>query len=146
MTRTDDRGFFTIDAFFALILLVTISGVLLNAFEGREQAANRVSAAQEADMACEKLAAAINTVYANGSNFELRLDLPPEVRGYSYTITVDNHQRAVTAENSDVGITPSVAKAAIVCKSIENVALDFDNLSRTIRVYWLDNQVRVVNA
>jgi hypothetical protein len=144
--RQDKRGFFSIDAVFAVTLLMIVWIALVNTYEGRTQAAESVGASEEAKMVCEKLAATINTVYANGLGFEARLNLPPRVRGNEYILHIDNDQRAVMAENLDAGINPNTARAPIVCKNIVEVTLDSDNLSRTLKVYWLNDQVGVANV
>lgn len=148
--RNDRKGFFSIDAFFALVLLVTVSGALLSAAEYRERAAIQISSMQEANMTMEKLAATINTVYANGSDFELRIDLPSQVGSCNYTVRVDNDQWRVIVDNiytpDGVGTFTDILQAPIACKHIENVTLTPENLSNTIRVYWLNDQMRVENT
>jgi hypothetical protein len=144
--RRDKRGFFSIDAVFAVTLLMIVWIALVNTYEARTQAAEWVGASEEAKMVCEKLAASINTVYANGPGFEARLNLPSMIRGNGYTLRIDNDQRVITAENLDAGINPDIARAPFVCKNVAEVTLNSDNLSRTLKVYWLNDQVRVANV
>jgi len=139
----DRRGFFSVDALFAVTLLLMISGGLLNLYEGRGQAAAWINAANEAKMACEKLAAAINTVYAAGPASELYLNLPATIDNYTYTISYDSTHRQIIAEVQELGITERTSKAAVACKNILLENLDF---SRRIRVRWLGGNIEVMNA
>lgn len=138
----NNRGFFSIDALFAVTLLLLVSASFLNMYEGRKQATEVMGAKLEAKLVGEKLAAALNTVYANGSNFELLLDLPENAGDYGYQITLDNSTRQISVENS----AWSAVSVVIVCNNVENFVLDSENLGKTVRVYWAENQIRVVNV
>ncbi len=96
----------------------------------------------EAKLVGEKLAAALNTVYANESNFELLLELDDNVGGYGYQVRMDNDTRQISVENSAWGAVSVV----VVCNNIEDFLLGSENLGKTVRVYWVENQIRVVNA
>ena len=137
-----ERGFFSIDAMFAVTLLLIISASFLNIYAGRNQAAELMSARLEARIIGEKLAAAINTVYANGSNFELCVDLPSKIESYFYQISFDNTTRQILVENSAWGAVSVV----VVCKNVENFVLGQENLGNTILVHWVGNNVEVTNA
>lgn len=138
----DDRGFFSIDALLAVTLLIIVSTSFLNLYEGRKAGAELMGARLEAKMVGEKLAAVINTVYANGSNFELYVDLPENTGSYAYQVTLDNATRQISVENLAWG-TVSVG---VACKNVQNFVLGSENLVKTIRVYWAENQIRVVNV
>ncbi len=140
--RFDNRGFFSIDALFAVTLLLMVSASFLNLYEGRKQAADLMGARLGAKMIGEELAAAINTVYANGSSFELRVDLPENIGGFSYRVTFDNTVRQISVENSAWG----AVYVGVVCKNVKNFVLGRENLENTLRVHWVDNQIKVVNA
>jgi len=140
--RLRERGFFSIDALFAVTLLLIISSSFLHVYEGRRGTAELMSARLEAKVAGEKLAAAINTVYANGSNFEVDVDLPQKIGGHFYKIEFDNNARQVVVENSAWG---SVG-VGVVCKNVSDFVLERENLGNTIRVCWVGNIVTVVNA
>lgn len=140
--RFDNRGFFSIDALFAVTLLLMVSASFLNLYEGRNQAAELMGARLGAKMIGEELAAAINTVYANGSSFELRVDLPENIGGFSYRVTFDNTVRQISVENSAWG----AVYVGVVCKNVKNFVLGRENLENTLRVHWVDNQIKVVNA
>lgn len=146
MSYLHNRGFFSIDALFAVTLLLMVSASFLNIYEGRNQEADLVGVRLEAKIVCEELAAAINSVYTNGPVFDLTINLPSTIRSSRYIIRVGNDQRVVTAENLEVGVTQNMARAAIICMNIENVELNFDNLSKPIKVYWENDQVKLVNT
>jgi len=137
-----ERGFFSIDAMFAVTLLLIISASFLNIYAGRNQAAELMGTRLEARIIGEKLAAAINTVYANGSNFELCVDLPSKIESYFYQISFDNTTRQILVENSAWGAVSVV----VVCKNVENFVLGQENLGNTILVHWVGNNVEVTNA
>ena len=140
--RFDNRGFFSIDALFAVTLLLMVSASFLNLYDGRNQAAELMGARLGAKMIGEELAAAINTVYANGSSFELRVDLPENIGSFSYRVTFDNTVRQISVENSAWG----AVYVGVVCKNVKNFVLERENLETTLRVHWVDNQIKVVNA
>jgi len=138
---TDNRGFFSIDALFAVTLLLIVSASFLNIYEGRKVSAELMGARLEAKMAGETLAATINTVYANGSNFELSVHLPENIGRYFYRITFDNTARQISVENSAWG----AVSVGVVCKNVRNFVLGHENLENSIRVYWVENQIKVVS-
>jgi len=139
----DSRGFFSIDVIFAVTLLLTIAGVFSNVYSGRNQAATWIGVGMEAKSTCEKIAAAVNTVYANGSTSELYIDLPATISGHTYAISFDNLRREIMIDVPDVGITGSTAKAATTCK---NIVLSILDPSKRVRVYLENNSVKVANA
>ncbi len=96
----------------------------------------------EARVVGEKLAAIINTVYANGPNFELRVDLPENFGNYSYRITFDNATRQISVENSAWG----AVGVGVVCTNVQNFVLESDNLVGTVLVYWVGDRITVVSA
>jgi hypothetical protein len=140
--RSDNRGFFSIDALFAVTLLLIVSASFLNLYEGRKVGAELMGARLEAKMVGEKLAAAINTVYTNGSGFELRVDLPENIGSHLYQITFNNAARQISIENSAWGDV----RAGVVCSNVQNFVLGHENLENSIRVYWDGNQIKVVSA
>jgi len=139
----DRRGFFSVDALFAVTLLLVVVGALTNLHSGSNQAATWVSANGEAKLTCEKLAAAVNTVYANGSSFELYIELPATIQNRAYTISLDNSNREVTIAVPDAGVTGSTAKATVVCKNFASISALTP--SNRVRVYWENNSVKVTN-
>lgn len=140
--RSDKRGFFSIDALFAVTLVLLVSASFLNLYEGRRAAADLMGANLEARMVGEKLAAAINTVYANGSNFELRVNLPENIGSHSYRITFDNAARQISVENSAWG----AVGVGVACKNVRNFVLGPENFENAIRVYWTDGSINVVSS
>lgn len=139
----DRQGFFSIDAIFAVALLLTIAGVFSNVYNGRNQAATWIGVGAEAKSTCEKLVAAINTVYANGSALDLCIDLPATIGGHAYVILFDNIDREITINVPEIGITGSTAKATTTCRNITLGSLD---TSKRVRVYWENSSVKVTNV
>ncbi len=142
MSRHERRGFFSIDAMFALTLLLMVSAAFLNIYEGRRASAEAVGANLEAKMIGEKVASAINTVYANGPNFSLKVDLPENIGSYAYKISFDNITRRISVENAAWG----TVKVPVACKNLKNFVLSQENLGRQILVFWEGVQLRVVNS
>jgi len=139
----DRRGFFSIDALFAVTLLLMVTGVLINLYQGRNQVVAWSSAAYESKMACEKLAAAINTVYATGQDSELYIDLPATIDNQTYTLSFDSTHRQIIAIMPGLDIAEGTSKAAVTCKNVLIENLDF---SRKIWVHWSGNNIEVMNA
>lgn len=138
----DRRGLFSVDALFAVTLLLTVVGTLTNLYDGSTQTATWASAGGEAKLTCEKLAAAVNTVYANGSSFELYVELPATIQNRAYTISLDNSKQEISIEVPGAGVTGSTAKATVTCKNFTSSTLTPSN---RVKVYWADNSVRVIN-
>jgi hypothetical protein len=130
----DRRGFFSIDALFAVTLLLMVTGVLINLYQGRDQVVAWSSAADESKMVCEKLAAAINSVYANGENSELYIDLPATIDNHSYTLSFDPTHRQIIANIPGADIAAGTSKASVTCKNVVIENLDF---SKKIWVHWV---------
>ena len=139
----DRRGFFSIDALFAVTLLLMVTGVLINLYQGRNQVVAWSSAAEESKMASEKLAAAINSVYATGQDSELYINLPTTIDNHSYTLSFDPTHRQVIANIPGADITEGTWKAAVTCK---NVLIENLDLSKKIWVHWVGNNIEVINA
>jgi hypothetical protein len=137
------RGFFSIDALFAVTLLLMVTGVLINLYQGRDQVVAWSSAADESKMACEKLAAAINSVYATGQDSELFIDLPASIDNQNYSIYFDPTHRQVVADMSGYGIAKGTSGAAVTCKNVLIENLDF---SKKILVHWSGGDIEVMNA
>lgn len=138
----DRRGLFSVDALFAVTLSLAVAATLTNLYNGTNQAATWASAGGEAKLTCEKLAAAVNTVYANGSSFELYLELPATIQNRVYSIYLDNSKREITIVVPGAGVIENMVKATVACKNFPSGTLTPSN---RVRVYWADNSVRVVN-
>ena len=136
------RGFFSIDAFFALTLLLVVSASFLNVYQGREVLAETANDRLNAKIVAEELASAINATYAGGPSFEFRANLLENLGGHTYRIVFDNSSRQISVESSAWG----AFKIGVVCKNVKNFTLAPENLQKTIRVLWRDNQILVVNA
>jgi hypothetical protein len=138
--RHEKRGFFSVDALFALTLLLIITASFMNVYEGRRGAAERIDERLEAKIIGEKIAAALNTTYTAGANFELSIDLPENIGGHTYQITFDNADLQISVISPRLG-TIRVGNA---CKNVANFVLGPENLGNNIQVYWVGNQIMVV--
>lgn len=138
----DRRGQFSVDAIFAIALLLGVVATLTNLYNGRNQVATWIGTNQEAKLICEKLAATINTVYTNGSTLKLYLELPATIQNHAYTISFDNSKREIIIETS-IDATDFTSNAKTACN---NITLD-DNLdpSKRVKVYWENDRVRLTN-
>jgi len=137
--RIDKKGFFSVDALFAVMLLLLVSTSFLHIYEGRKAGVELTTAKLEAKMVGEKLAAALNTVYANGSYFELRVSLPENVGSCRYQISFENSTRQISVENS----AWETIVVTVGFENIRNFTLGWEDLQDEIRLYWVDNQMRV---
>jgi hypothetical protein len=140
--KLEKRGFFSIDAFFALTLLLAVTASFLNIYHGRRATADIVDAKIKAKAIGERLASAMNATYACGPGFELHINLPENLGKHSYRITFDNTARQISVENSAWG----AIRVGVACGRVQNFILETENLRKPIRVLWRDNQVTVVNT
>ncbi len=124
------------------MILLMVTSLFLHVYEGRRVTAELVGDRYEARMVGEKLASAINTVYSNGPNFELHIDLPSKIGNRFYRIEFDNVARQVLVENSAWG----TIGVRVACKNVREFVLERENLGNAFRVHWSENFVMVVNA
>ncbi len=135
------KGFFSIDALFAVTMLLMVTASFLNVYQGRKASAEAVGSGLEARMIGEKLASSIDAVYANGPNFSLKIELPENIGSYPYSISFDNTTRLISIENSFW----QPVRVPVLCKNVKNFTLDRENLGRQILVSWEGSQLRVVS-
>lgn len=148
---SDRRGFFSIDAFFALLLVITVATSLMTVSQRNKEAARETSGAIMQDMVAEELAAGINSVYANGSglkigegdNLGIYISLPDNILGENYTLSLNEENRLIVAENSKAGLQEPIATASIIPHNIHDFVLKPENLSHRIRIFWEENKIRV---
>ncbi len=103
------------------------------------------------DMAAEKLAGVINSVYANGSGLrvdendylEISLNLPDNILGENYTLSLNSENRMIIAENSDAGLQEPIGTASIIPSNVRSFVLKPENLSNEIRIFWENDSIRV---
>ncbi|KXB05696.1 hypothetical protein AKJ50_00225 [candidate division MSBL1 archaeon SCGC-AAA382A13] len=134
----DVRGFFSIDALFAFLLLIAISTALLNAASSEQQIAEQTAEVQNKNMVVEKIAAAINSVYVNGSELTLTFSLPENIMETDYIVRGNSENRVIFAENSE-----EIARAQVIPKNFGNFELGPENLENKIQVYWKDDIILV---
>ena len=140
LRKRKNKGFFSIDALLALMLLLMVSTSFLNLYEKRKRSAESIGTNLEAKMVGDKLAAAIDTVYVNGPNFRLSLELPENVGAFSYRIRSDNLARLIIIENPNC----EPVKALLICKNFKNFVLDRENLGKRIQIFWENSQIWIV--
>ncbi len=126
------------DLLLAFALLVLVFSSLSNLHRSRLIVAKSAETTLEAKVVGEKLAASINTVYANGPELELRIDLPEKIGGDEYSVSFDDSTREIVVKPSS---GPEV-KTGVVC----NVLIHQLDPSKPIRIYWENDRVEVANV
>ncbi len=147
----DKKGFFSIDAFFALLLLITVATSLITISQRNNDMAEETSKVVIKDMTAEKLAGVINSVYANGARlkrsendyFSITVILPENILGENYTLYLDKENRTIVVENSEGGLKKPIGKASIVPNNIDSFRLKPENLSNKIRIFWDNAKIEV---
>lgn len=137
------RGFFSIDALFAIILLLLIVSTLINLYQGRAQVAKDSRAKMEGKMVSEKLAGAINTVHASGNPLTINLDLPENILNQEYTIEFNQSNRNISLEFSGGENSSDYTAASVVVDELE-IPETLD-LSQEIMIHWIGNKIKVKN-
>ncbi|GEM_PF-941345 len=138
-----ERGFFTMDMFFALLILVATSTVLLNFAQGAQPTVERTIRFQRKEMALEKLATGINTVYSNGPSFRienLTIDFPNNMNGREYYIKNIQDDRIIKIDGSE-----SIVTSHIIPKNVyieDNIVID-DDIDIFLDIYWEDENIVV---
>ena len=123
------NGFFSIDAMFAVTLLLMIVLSFTNVYEARTQMAELMGAKLEAQALAEKIAGIVNAVHAGGENMEIRFRLPELIEGrFGYVVYFNPLERCVVVENAQAW------GAASVTIGMENVVMV---LSST----WFENSL-----
>lgn len=131
------RGFFSLDAIFALTLLMIVCSSFLHVYRVRMESARGMVEELEMRMVGEELAGAINSVYSNGSGLELKLRFPT---GSSFTLSFDSSTGEVVVRKGERSL-----RAGTVCNNVETFLLTPENLERPLRIYWGENRIRVVS-
>lgn len=138
LCRSEKKGFFSIDALLALTLLLVVSTLLITLSEERRKFAESIETNLEAKIIGDKLAAAINSVYVNGPNFSLSLNLPENIG--LYRIFSDNSAGLLTIESINGG----VIEINTTCKNFKNFVLDRENFGKKIQIFWEGAQLCIV--
>jgi len=142
----EEKGYFSIDAVFALLILVAVSSTFLVGARQSRVMARETSTQIEQKMALEKIAAGVNKVYANGyrddENFELKLDMKENILKNNQRIQVDVKEGFLYVKNlDDNSISP--IKASIIPLNVENFSLDSDDMSKKLRIFWGKENIRI---
>jgi hypothetical protein len=128
-----DKGFFTVDLLIAFALVLTIFASIYSVQGRWREEASREGRMLRARAACEKLLAAINTVYTN-ENLEIFLRLPPDFR----LLLSENLLLALGGDNTLLASVP------VLCGEVVRLfSLGPENLAGPIRVGWRENEISV---
>lgn len=130
------RGFFSLDAIFALTLLMVVCSSFLHVHQLRMEEAREVGEELKARMVGEELAGAINTVYSNGPGLEVRLSLSGGL-----TLSFDPSAGEVVVWRGGREV-----RVGTVCNNVEAFLLTPENLEGPLRIYWEENLIRVVSG
>lgn len=136
-----NEGFFSIDALFAIIMLLLAVSSLVNIYQGRSQMAQETRINLEGRITSEKIAGAINMIYASEGPLKLKIDLPQDLTGKEYTTDFGDH--SVFVENSAAGLSSDLTSAAIIFDRIKKEDKD---LSEKIEIYWERDEIWVKNT
>ncbi|KXB06599.1 hypothetical protein AKJ52_01950 [candidate division MSBL1 archaeon SCGC-AAA382C18] len=134
----EERGFFSLDGLFAMILLLLIVGNFVNIYQGRSEMVEDTRKRLEGKMINEKLAGAINTVYATGKPLTLNIDLEENILGEEYTIDFNNNSRDTLIKIS--GKTKSLATSDVIPENIQLKNLDSP---KKVRIFWENSKIKV---
>ncbi len=140
--KQKENGFFSVDALFAMILLLLVIGTFVNIYQGRSEMATETRKNLEGKMIGEKLAGAINTVYSTGDPLILRIDLPENIVRSKYSICFESSSREVTINSGETEGGPKIASSWSVPDEVEISDLNF---SEKIQIFWENSKIRVKN-
>ncbi|MFB6215360.1 MAG: hypothetical protein ABEJ72_00080, partial [Candidatus Aenigmatarchaeota archaeon] len=142
MKDDGERGFFTMDVMIAMMLLLTISVSLLQLSSAREETARATSAEMKAKLIAEKLAASVNSVYANGENVRLKVGIPDNLTSSFENYEIEKFNRDNRRIKITWGEQKYSAKAHVVSRQVE---IRIENKSKPVFVYWENENVVVEN-
>ena len=145
MWKTNEKknGFFSIDALFAMIMLLLVVGTMINVYQGRSQMATETRRKMEGKMIGEKLAGAINSVYSSGDPMTLSIDLPENIIDEGYSISFDSISRKIVLKRGETENGPEIANSWSVSNQVEISNLDF---SKKIQIFWENSVIKVKNV
>jgi hypothetical protein len=135
-TLGQPKGFFSIDFLLAIGVIVTIFASIYSVELRWREVSLREGEMVRAQGACEKLLAAINTVYTN-ENLEIFVLLPSN---FSYTLTLSqSFLYALRIEDNSC-----LASVPVLCAEVvKPFTLGPENLAHPIRVSWKENEIIV---
>ena len=130
------RGFFSIDFLLALGIVLAIFASVYSVQERWREIASREGEVVRARAACEKLLAALNTVYTN-ENLEIVLRLPSDFP-YRLLLSGGFLSACRLSDNSCLASVP------VLCGDVVRpFNLGPENLIGPIRVGWRENEIVV---
>ncbi len=86
---TDHAGTLNIDFVISLLLLLVIIASVLSIVEGRLNTVQKAEEAAQARSISEKVASTIEEVYSGGEGHEIKIQMPPDIKGSGYQIKVN---------------------------------------------------------
>ncbi|KXA94788.1 hypothetical protein AKJ65_03420 [candidate division MSBL1 archaeon SCGC-AAA259E19] len=142
--RPKEEGFFSIDALFAIILLLLTLTTLVSLYQGRRSMVRATRERLEGEMIVQKLAGAVNVVHAGGEPLTLNIHLKENIGGKNYTVQFDEGEREISIRFIGDGQNYPVAEASVVVDQLDLSGLE--NVARKIRICWEnDNIIKVKN-
>jgi hypothetical protein len=130
-----DKGFFTVDLLIAFALVLTIFAGIYSVQGRWREEASREGRMLRARAACEKLLAAINTVYTN-ENLEIFLRLPSD---FPYRLLLSEELLLALGDDNTL-----LASVPVLCEEVVRpFSLGPENLAGPIWVGWRENEISV---
>ncbi|GEM_PF-3992513 len=130
------RGFFSVDLLLAFAVVLTIFASIYSVQGRWREEVSGEGQALRARAACEKLLAAINTVYTN-ENLELVLLLPAD---FPYRLLLSENFLLALRESDEL----CLASLPVFCgEVVRPFSLGPENLTGPIWVGWRENEIAV---
>ncbi|MFP4005418.1 MAG: hypothetical protein ACLFUR_01710 [Candidatus Hadarchaeia archaeon] len=146
MEKLKNSGFLSMDALFALLIVLLLMGPLVNLYSEREETSEDTQVLLESRMICEQLAGSVNVLVATGEPLSLRLDLQDNIGDSSYSLAFDEEMRKIYVDGSslpEVGFSSGSVSAQVAAKRVDNLG-NIDPRGR-IEIYWNEDTITVKN-
>lgn len=140
----EERGFLSIDALFALVILLLILSTIINIYQGRAHMASETRGKLEGKMISEKLAGAINVVYATGEPVTVNLKLSDNILGEKYIPQYNSGSRKVFQQFTKNDLGSRFTTASVIPPNVD-IAPDL-NTAQKIRIFWENDEIMVRNV
>ena len=85
----DQLATLNIDFVISMLFLLVIIGSVFSIAEGRFETVNKADEAAQARSISEKVASTIEEVYAGGEGHEIKIEMPPDIKGSNYDVSVN---------------------------------------------------------
>lgn len=144
MEKLKKGGFFSIDALFALIILLLMLGPMFNLYQARRNTVGETGVKLKGKMLSQRLAGAVNVVLATGRPLSLRLNLPDNISGENYSPLFDANRRTIYENFENLRVSKASTSASVAVNKIENIE-NIDPKER-IKIYWNGENIAVMNT